>query len=160
MNNSSPAYLQMLGQLNLDEIYLHQAFDFYHQRYLQSEFAQQFVAASPRINAELRTCTLIGFCDRTLGKELPDRRTFDGGAIRGSLQRQGLLMTSGHERFRGCVVFPELDAQQNIVAAVGFRVAVRLRHWDKPVVRWYKPEPGFYQQQGFNTVKGLIYGQA
>ncbi len=160
MNNSSPAYLQMLGQFNLDEIYLHQVFDFYHQRYIQSELAKQFVAASTRINVELRTCPLIGFCDRTLGKELPERRTFDGGAIRGSLQRQGLLMTSGNERFRGCVVFPELDAQQNIVAAVGFRVAVRLRHWDKPVVRWHKPEPGFYQLQGFNTVKGLIYGQA
>lgn len=160
MNNSSSAYLQLLGQLNLDEMYLQQVFDFYHQRYLQSELAKQFVAESPRLNEELRTCPLIGFCDRTLGKELPERRTFDGGAIRGSLQRQGLLMTSGHERFRGCVVFPELDVQQNIVAAVGFRVAVRLRLWDKPVVHWHKPEPGFYQQQGFNTVKGLIYGQA
>lgn len=160
MNSHAPAYLQLLGQLNLDAMYLQQMFDFYHQRYLQSELAKQFVAASPRINAELRTCSLIGFCDRTLGKELPERRTFDGGAIRGSLQRQGLLMTSGHERFRGCVVFPELDAEQRIVAAVGFRVAVRLRHWDKPVVRWHKPEPGFYQQQGFNTVKELIYGQA
>ncbi len=159
MNSHAPAYLQLLGQLNLDAMYLQQMFDFYHRRYLQSELAKQFVAASPRINAELRLCPLIGFCDRTLGKELPERRTFDGGAIRGSLQRQGLLMTSGHERFRGCVVFPELDAQQNIVAAVGFRIAVRLRHWDKPVVRWHKPEPGFYQQQGLKTVKGLIYVQ-
>lgn len=160
MNSHAPAYLQLLGQLNLDAMYLQQVFDFYHQRYLQSELAKQFVGASPRINEELRLCPLIGFCDRTLGKELPERRSFDGGAIRGSLQRQGLLMTSGHERFRGCVVFPELDAQQNIIAAVGFRIAVRLRHWDKPVVRWHKPEPGFYQQQGFNSVKGLIYGQA
>lgn len=160
MNSHAPAYLQLLGQLNLDAMHLQQVFDFYHQRYLQSELAKQFVAASPRISEELRTCPLIGFCDRTLGKELPERRTFDGGAIRGSLQRQGLLMTSGHERFRGCVVFPELDAQQNIIAAVGFRVAVRLRHWDKPVVRWHKPEPGFYQQHGLNTVKGVIYGQA
>lgn len=69
-------------------------------------------------------------------------------------------MTSGHERFRGCVVFPELDAEHKIVAAVGYRIAVRLRRWDKPVVYWHKPEPGFYQQQGFNAVKGLIYGQA
>jgi hypothetical protein len=160
MNSHAPAYLQLLGQLNLDAMYLQQVFDFYHQRYLQSELAKLFVAESPRLNAELRLCPLIGFCDRTLGKELPERRTFDGGAIRGSLQRQGLLMTSGHERFRGCVVFPELDAQQNIVAAVGFRIAVRLRHWDKPVVRWHKPEPGSYQQQGFNMVKGVIYGQA
>lgn len=68
MNSHAPAYLQLLGQLNLDEMYLQQVFDFYHQRYLQSDLAQQFVAASPRINAELRTCPLIGFCDRTLGK--------------------------------------------------------------------------------------------
>lgn len=160
MNSHNPAYLPLLGQLNLDDVYLQQVFEYYHQRYLQNELAQQFVAQSPRLKTELRSCAQIGFCDRTLGKDLPERRTFDGEAIRGSLQRQGLLMTSGHERFRGCVVFPELDAQQNIVAAVGFRVAVRLRHWDKPMVRWHKPEPGFYQQQGFNTVKGLIYGQA
>ena len=160
MNSHAPAYLQLLGQLNLDAMYLQQVFDFYHQRYLQSELAKQFVAESPRLNEELRTCPLIGFCDRTLGKELPERRTFDGGAIRGSLQRQGLLMTSGHERFRGCVVFPELDAQRNIVAAVGFRVAVRLRHWDKPVVHWCKPEQGFYRQKGLTAIRQLIYGQA
>ncbi len=160
MNSHNPAYLQLLGQLNLDDVYLQQVFEYYHQRYLQSELAQQFVAQSPRLKTELRSSTQIGFCDRTLGKDLPEWRTFDGGAIRGSLQRQGLLMTSGHERFRGCVVFPELDAEHRIVAAVGYRIAVRLRRWDKSVVYWHKPEPGFYQQQGFNAVKGLIYGQA
>jgi hypothetical protein len=160
MNSQNPAYLQLLGQLNLDDIYLQQVFEHYYQRYLQSELAQQFVAQSPRLCAEQRSSAVIGFCDRTLGKDLPDRRTFDGGAIRGSLQHQGLLMTSGHERFRGCVVFPELDAEKRIVAAVGYRIAVRLRRWDKPVVHWHKPEPGFYQQQGINAVKELIYGQA
>lgn len=118
------------------------------------------MAESPRFGAEQRAHTRIGFCDRTLGKELPERRTFDGGAIRGSLQRQGLLITTGHERFRGCVVFPELDAKEHIVAAVGYRIAVRLRHWDNPLVHWRKPEPGFYQQQGLNVIRQLIYGQA
>lgn len=160
MNNPSPAYLQLLGQLNLDEMYLQQVFEFYHQRYLQSELARQFVVQSPRITVELRQNAFVGFCDRTLGKELPERRTFDGGAIRGSLQRQGLLMTSGHERFRGCVVFPERDSQQRIIRAVGYRIAVRLRHWDKPVVNWRKPEPGYYQQQGITAIRQLIYGQA
>lgn len=160
MNNSYSAYLQLLGQLNLDEMYLQQVFEFYHQRYLQSELAQQFVAKSPRLGAEQRAHRMIGFCDRMLGKELPERRTFDGGAIRGSLQRQGLLMTTGHERFRGCVVFPQWDSKEHIVAAVGYRIAVRLRHWDKPVVHWRKPEPGFYQQQGLNVIRQLIYGQA
>jgi len=61
MNNSSSAYLQLLGQLNLDEMYLQQVFDFYHQRYLQSDLAKQFVAASPRINAELRTLSADRF---------------------------------------------------------------------------------------------------
>lgn len=160
MNNPSSAYLQLLGQLNLDDMYLQQVFEFYHQRYLQSELAQQFVARSPRISIELRQNAFVGFCDRSLGKELPERRTFDGGAIRGSLQRQGLLMTTGHERFRGCVVFPQWDAKEHIVAAVGYRIAVRLRHWDKPVVHWCKPEPGFYQQQGLSIIRQLIYGQA
>lgn len=160
MNNPSSAYLQLLGQLNLDDMYLQQVFEFYHQRYLQSELAQQFVARSPRISIELRQNAFVGFCDRSLGKELPERRTFDGGAIRGSLQRQGLLMTTGHERFRGCVVFPERDDQQRIIRAVGYRIAVRLRHWDKPVVHWCKPEPGFYRQKGLTAIRQLIYGQA
>jgi len=160
MISHNPAYLQLLGQLNLDEMYLQQAFEFYHQRYLQSKVAKQFVAMSPHLRTELRTCPQIGFCDRSFGKAMPERRTFDGGAIRGSLQRQGLLMTTGHERFRGCVVFPEWDSNQRIVAAVGYRIAFRLRHWEKLVVRWSKPEPVFYELQGFNAVKRLIYGQA
>lgn len=159
MNKLPPAYLQLLGELNLDDMYLQQAFEFYRQRYLQSELAQRFVAQSPRISVELRQNAFVGFCDRTLGKTLPERRTFDGGAVRGSLQRQGLLMATGHERFRGCVVFPEFDAKEHIVAAVGYRIAVRLRHWDKPVIHWHKPELGFYQQHGLNAIKELIYEQ-
>lgn len=48
----------------------------------------------------------LGFCDRTLGKQIPRSDSFQGGSLRASLQRLGLLNISGHETLRGCVVVP------------------------------------------------------
>lgn len=61
----------------------------------------------------------IGFCDRTLGKCIPKCRTPEGAAIRGRLQRSGLVRSSGHELFRGCIVFPTVE-DGHIVSATSF----------------------------------------
>ena len=68
MNQSTqPSYMQILGQLNLEDIYIQQAFDYYHERYSMSDEYQQFVQESPRIPDELRDHDFVGICDRTLG---------------------------------------------------------------------------------------------
>jgi len=156
-NNSQ--YLDVLGQINLDGLHIQQAFDYYQQRYRQSEFAQLFVKDSCRIDAGFRDSTIIGFCDRTMGKNIPMRKSPEGAAIRGSLQRCGLVRSTGHELFRGCIVFPVYDENNNAISAIGYRIG-RIRQGDKAIVYWHKPEPKCFVDVGMSFAKELIREQA
>ena len=48
----------------------------------------------------------LGFANRTLGYRLPEKNRVDGAALRGQLQRIGVLRNSGHEHFNGSIVIP------------------------------------------------------
>ena len=160
MNHVSiDSYLNVLGQINLDELHIQQAFEYYQERYQSSSLAQQFVASNCRIDYEFITELSIGYCDRTMGTNIPKTRTPEGAAIRGSLQRCGLVRPTGHELFRGCIVIPTVDNNGNIISAVGYRVG-RLRNSDKSVVYWHKPEPKTFVDVGMSFAKELINGQA
>jgi hypothetical protein len=155
-----PSYMQLLGQLNLEDIYIKQTFKYYHQRYLACESKQEFVQQSSRIPDELREHDFTGVVDRTLGVEIPKSRTLDGGAMRGVLQTVGLILPTGGELFRGCIVFPEADENGNIIAAVGYRFGKRIRHWQLEVINWQKPAIESYVHSGLAFVKEVIYGKA
>jgi hypothetical protein len=153
------SYLNVLGQINLDELNMQQAFEYYQQCYQISSVAQQFVANNCLIDNKFIKELSIGYCDRTMGKHIPKAKTSEGAAIRGSLQRCGLVRPTGHELFRGCIVIPTVDSNGRIISAVGHRVG-RLRNGDKPVVYWHKPEPKAFVDIGMSFAKELIYGQA
>jgi hypothetical protein len=152
-------YLNVLGQINLDDLHIKQAFDYYRQRYQQSGLAQQFVKSSCRIDNHFGVSTVIGYCDRTMGKNIPKCRTPEGAAIRGSLQRCGLVRASGHELFRGCIVFPTLNDDGNVISAVGYRFG-RIRGGSKAIVYWHKPELKAFVDVGMAFAKELIHAKA
>ena len=102
----------------------------------------------------------VGFCDRTMGVHIPKRRSFEGGAIRGSLQRCGLIRASGHELFRGCIVFPHIDKSNQVVSAIGYRIAKRIRGWQPQEVHWQKPEPDTFKKVAMNSAKEIIHDKA
>jgi DNA primase len=157
--SSANQYLDVLGQLNLDELNIQQAFDYYRARYQQSNSAQAFVANSVIIDDDIKQRDFIGYCDRTMGKHIPKTKTYEGAAIRGSLQRSGLVRASGHELFRGCVVFPMYHENGNVISAIGYRVG-RIRFSDKAIVYWRKPEPNAFVDVGMSFAKELIREQA
>ncbi|MBS2936866.1 toprim domain-containing protein [Nocardioides sp. J2M5] len=64
----------------------------------------------------------IGFGDRTLGYRIPHSRTADGARVRGRLRDLGVIKTSGHEHFRGCLTFPILDAAGQVGEVYGRRL--------------------------------------
>ena len=154
------SYMQLLEQLNLEDIYIQQTFEFYFQRYGEREDMKYFVQHSPRIPDELRSHQFIGVCDRTLSNEVPKSRNLTGGAIRGTLQTVGLITPTGNELFRGCAVFPEFDDKGGIVAAVGYRFGDRVRHWQKGVIRWQKPALDAYVHDALAFVREVIYAKA
>jgi hypothetical protein len=158
--NTQPLYMQILGHLNIEEIYIHQTFDYYRQCFESNERYQQFVKNSPRIPDELRNHNYIGICDRTLGTKIPKARTLLGGAVRGNLQTTGLITSTGNELFRGCAVFPEYNDKGDIISAVGYRYGERIRHWQQEVISWEKPSIDGYVHEGMSFVRETIYGKA
>lgn len=154
------SYTQLLGQLNLEDIYIQQMFDYYRECFESNEEHRQFLQTSARIPEALRAHTYIGVCDRTLGTKVPKARFLSGGAMRGILQTLGLIHSTGSELFRGCIVFPKMDNQGNIVSAVGYRYGKRIRHWQPSVIHWEKPTYDGYVHESLAFVKEVIYGQA
>lgn len=72
----------------------------------------------------------VGLSDRTLGLVLPEGNRRAGSLLRSRLQALGVLRSTGHELFRGCVVIPVHDADG---------VVVQLGSW---------PEPGAWRPMG------------
>ena len=94
-----------------------------------------------------------------MGRNIPRAKTAEGAAIRGSLQRVGLIKATGHELFRGCVVFPTYNNNGTVISAVGYRIG-RVRSGDKTVVYWRRPEPKAFVDAGMSFAKELLHGQA
>jgi len=46
-----------------------------------------------------------------------------------------------------------------IVSAIGYRVAPRIREWDKPVVIWNRPSPEDFEVKGMNIARELIHAK-
>ncbi|WP_010603620.1 hypothetical protein [Pseudoalteromonas maricaloris] len=156
MANDPNDYLIVLGQVNLDDLHIQQVFEYYQQRYKESLLAQHFVAEN--VENGSYCVTNIGYCDRTMGTYIPNIKTAEGAAIRGSLRRSGLVKASGHELFRGCIVIPTVDNNDCVISAIGYRIG-RIRNGGKPVIYWQKPEPKAYVERGMAYAKALIHGQ-
>lgn len=155
MNINQQGYLDIIGQINLDDLHIQQVFDFYEQQYEKSEVAQAFVLSQCLITNEFGEHSSIGYCDRTLGRSIPKRQTTQGALIRGSLQRHGLIRASGHELFRGCVIVCSHDDNGNVISATGYRIG-RIRNGDKSIIYWDKPSPNAFVDAGMNYAKVLI----
>ena len=103
-----------------DFLMIEQVFDHYHQTLkLQPKLSE--ILVSRKIDPDYVDRFHIGFADRTLGFELLSPRCLLGSRNRGHLQRLGLLKSSGHEFFRGAMVFPYRNVDGQIVGAYGRR---------------------------------------
>lgn len=148
----------LIKSINIDDSYIQQVFNYYQKCYQNNTDMQLFVQHTLQITDELRASEHIGLCDRTLGKHIQAIRTLTGGAMRGSLKRSGVLLPSGHELFRGCIVFLTMDEHEQVISATGYRYGSRIRAWQSPVIDWNKPTPDKYITQGYALIKEMIYG--
>lgn len=158
--NSLLNFSDILHQTTPDIQYIRQIFEYYGQCYQRSHFARAFVRESVLVPDSLKSAAIIGYCDRTIGRHIPRKRTPEGGAIRGALFRCGLLRPSGHELFRGCVVFPELDGRGAFVRATGYRVSSRVNRWHSPTVEWTLPNPDDFIQAGMFAIRSMLNEKA
>lgn len=121
----------------LDEIYICQLFDIYHQRLVCNEQVCQKLA---RRGISFNTIKekRIGYCDRKLNRYVPVLECPDGAGFRGVLRRHGLTKINGHEVFRGCIVEPVFD-DDVIVAACGIKLICPSRPAPR-IIQWYRTQ--------------------
>lgn len=102
-------------------------FGHYHETLWRNAKALAYLKARKIDDPEFLDTFKVGFSDRSLGYRLPHGDTPEGGAARGYLQRVGVLRPSGHELFRGSVVFPVIDSDGDVLDAYGRKISPNLR---------------------------------
>jgi len=104
-----------------------QVIEYYHQSLLQSPEALDYLKRRGIASEEAIRTFKIGFANRTLGYRLPEKNRVDGAALRGQLQRIGMLRSSGHEHFNGSIVIPVIGADGEVTEVYGRKINDNLR---------------------------------
>jgi DNA primase catalytic core len=105
-----------------DQVLLKSVIDYYHNRLKQSPSGLAYLDKRGIVHAEIIDTFQIGFVDRTLGLRLPAKTNQKGAKLREDLERLGILRDTGHEQFRGCIVFPLYAMDGTIAQIYGRRI--------------------------------------
>jgi hypothetical protein len=106
---------------------LAQVIDYYHESLLGSPEALDYLQRRGIGSQEAIQTFRLGYANRTLGYRLPDKNRVQGAAIRGQLQRIGLLRGSGHEHFNGSIVIPVIAPSGEVTEVYGRKITHGLR---------------------------------
>jgi DNA primase len=104
-----------------------QVIEYYHQSLQQSPEALDYLKRRGIASEETIRTFKIGFANRTLGYRLPEKTRVDGAALRGQLQRIGMLRSSGHEHFNGSIVIPVISPEGEVTEVYGRKINDNLR---------------------------------
>jgi DNA primase catalytic core len=106
---------------------LRQVVGYYHETLLGSPEALDYLQRRGIGSAEAVKTFKLGYANRTLGYRLPQKNRVEGAAMRGQLQRIGLLRASGHEHFNGSLVIPVIGASGEVTEVYGRKIHDNLR---------------------------------
>lgn len=112
-----------------DQAALRQVTDYYHARLKENPAALAYLQKRG-ITAEAIATFRVGFVDRTLGLRLPYSNRKDGASLRARLARLGLMRETGHEHFRGHVVFP-IVAENGVIGTIYGRAIGKVEKPDR-----------------------------
>lgn len=104
-----------------------QVIEYYHETLLGSPEALDYLNRRGIGSDEAIKTFKLGFANRTLGYRLPEKNRVEGAAIRGQLQRLGVVRESGHEHFNGSVVMPIIASSGEITEVYGRKITEGLR---------------------------------
>ncbi|HVS59519.1 MAG TPA: DNA primase [Gemmatimonadaceae bacterium] len=113
--------------LEMDDDELRQAYiDYCHEELKRSPEASRYLEKRGLVSSELVSTFRLGFSNRTLGLRLPAMSRKEGQAIRSRLQNIGILRSSGHEHFNGCLMIPIFDEEGRVSEIYGRKITQRL----------------------------------
>ncbi len=131
-----------------------QVIDYYAASLKKTPTALVFLAKNGVTDPEALLRFRIGFADRTLGYTIPDANRREGAEVRGRLHRLGLIKSSGHETFRGCVTIPLLDESGALISIYGRRIQIDKRKTDSPDV--YLNAKGVWNREALTASKEIV----
>ena len=111
-----------------DHLLLHQVIEFYHQKLIENQGAQDYLRSRGIADAEAIKTFKLGWADRDLGRVIPSNQIKAGATLRSRLTKLGIYREkSGHGHFNGCVVFPVVDTQNRVREIYGRKITRSLR---------------------------------
>lgn len=111
-----------------DQELLHQVIEFYHQKLLTNQAAQEYLQSRGIADAEGVKTFKLGWADRDLSRVIPSNRVKAGITLRARLTKLGIYREkTGHGHFNGCVVFPIIDAKNQVREMYGRKIRDNLR---------------------------------
>lgn len=134
-----------------DDAIIKQVMKYYTDCLLGHERARAFLQQRCLNDTELIKRFNLGYADRSLGLRLRRLPKLEEQVSRGSLQRVGLLKPSGHEFFRGAIVFPFMDVSLHVVGGYGRRITDKLKHGSVYHVHWLSEHALFFNGQCLQT---------
>ena len=133
-----------------------QVIDYYHQALKHSPEALAYLEKRGLTSSEAIDRFKLGFANRTLGYRLPAKNRKEGAAIRGQLQRIGLLRASGHEHFNGSIVMPVIDEAGRVLEVYGRKINDHLRKGTPAHCYLPGPHAGVWNEAAFKASKEII----
>ena len=137
-----------------DQELLQRVVEFYHQALMGDTEGLAYLEKRG-ISGEAIEHFKLGLANRTLGYRLPHMRTKDGAAIRGHLQRLGILRNTGHEHFAGSVVIPIINDHQ-VLEMYGRKSGQRLRKGTPLHLYLPGPHKGVFNLEALQVSKEII----
>ncbi|MFL0809352.1 MAG: hypothetical protein K6L76_02955 [Agarilytica sp.] len=110
-----------------DQSCLELVVQYYSDSLMSNEKAQQFLESRKLNHPEVLKQYHIGFCDRTLGTQIPKTHYKAGRIIRDKLKRIGITKGNGIEVHRGGLVVPNMDIEGNVVDIFSYKISSKLR---------------------------------
>jgi len=138
---------------------LNQVIGYYHETLKQSPEALAYLEKRGLQSSEAIERFKLGYANRTLGYRLPEKNRKEGAALRGQLQRLGILRASGHEHFVGSLVVPVFDEQGNVTEVYGRRVG-KINDGESKHLYLPGPHQGVWNLDALKASKEIILCEA
>ena len=135
---------------------LRQVVAYYHATLQQAPEARRYLADRGLQSAELCAHFHLGYANRTLGYRLPQKNRRAGAALRGCLQRLGLLRASGHEHFSGALVIPIVTPDGTVIQLVGRRIGAQLDTGTPRYLALPGRPPGIWNEEALTGSQTII----
>ena len=139
-----------------DQAVLRQVVAYYHATLQHAPEARRYLAGRGLQSAEFCAHFQLGFANRTLGYRLPQKNRRAGAALRGSLQRLGILRASGHEHFSGALVIPIVTLDGTVVQLVGRKIGAHLDAGAPRYLTLPDRPPGIWNEEALGVSEPII----